>query len=67
MLGAGVSVELHQFPGTFHGSSLVAGAAVSRRQRTELTEALRRALGGAEPTPQAPAERPGSTTAPKVS
>ena len=23
MLQAGVSVELHQFPGTFHGSALV--------------------------------------------
>ena len=31
LLQAGVSVELHQFPGTFHGSALVTTAAVSKR------------------------------------
>ena len=35
MLQAGVSVELHQFPGTFHGSALVTTAAVSRRAQRE--------------------------------
>ena len=45
LLQAGVSVELHQFPGTFHGSSLVSTAAVSVRARTEAATVLRRALG----------------------
>ena len=31
LLQAGVSVELHQFPGTFHGSTLVMTAAISKR------------------------------------
>jgi acetyl esterase/lipase len=45
MLQAGVSVELHQFPGTFHGSALVSTAAVSRRAQEEVAVVLRRALG----------------------
>jgi len=45
LLRAGVAVELHQYPGTFHGSSLVTGAAVSRRAHTESMEALIRGLG----------------------
>jgi acetyl esterase len=45
LLQAGVSVEMHQYPGTFHGSSLIATAAISRRQATETAEVLRRALG----------------------
>src|SRR5271157_2396199 len=45
MLQAGVSVELHQFPGTFHGSALVTTAAVSRRAQRETALVLRRALG----------------------
>jgi acetyl esterase/lipase len=45
MMEAGVSVELHSYPGTFHGSALVTTAAVSRRAGAELTEVLRRALG----------------------
>jgi acetyl esterase/lipase len=44
LLQAGVSVELHQFPGTFHGSALVTTAAVSRRAQGEATAVLRRAL-----------------------
>jgi acetyl esterase/lipase len=48
MLQAGVSVELHQFPGTFHGSALVTGAAVSRRGAQEASVVLRRALGLAD-------------------
>ena len=45
LLQAGVSVELHQFPGTFHGSALVTSAAVSRRAQSEVAAVLRRALG----------------------
>ncbi len=45
MMQAGVSVELHSYPGTFHGSSLVTGAAVSRRAHKELLGALARGLG----------------------
>jgi acetyl esterase/lipase len=45
MLRAGVSVELHQFPGTFHGSALVTRAAVSRRAAQEASVVLKRALG----------------------
>jgi acetyl esterase/lipase len=48
LLRAGVSVELHQWPGTFHGSQAILSAGVSQRQITELGAALRRAL--AEPT-----------------
>lgn len=48
MLQAGVSVELHQFPGTFHGSALVTSAAVSRRAAHEASVVLRRALRVAE-------------------
>ena len=48
MLRAGVSVELHQFPGTFHGSILVTNAAVSRRAAGESSVVLRRALGVAD-------------------
>jgi acetyl esterase/lipase len=45
LLGAGVSVELHSYPGTFHGSALIPTAAVSRRSHDELMTALRRGLG----------------------
>jgi acetyl esterase len=45
MMEAGVSVELHTFPGTFHGSATVTTAAVSRRAHQELLVALRRGLG----------------------
>jgi acetyl esterase/lipase len=44
MMEAGVSVELHSYPGTFHGSALVSGAAVSRRANEEMMGALRRGL-----------------------
>ncbi len=52
LLHAGVSVELHQFPGTFHGSALVTTAQVSKRAQSEAGLVLRRALGTewAEPT-----------------
>lgn len=48
LLWAGVSVELHQFPGTFHGSALVMRAAVSQRASREAAVVLRRALGVAD-------------------
>jgi len=44
LLQAGVSVELHQWPGTFHGSHAILSAEVSQRQIAELGAALRRAL-----------------------
>src|ERR1700722_7683405 len=45
LLQAGVSVELHQFPGTFHGSALVTSAAISKRAQRESALVLRQALG----------------------
>ena len=44
LLEAGVSVELHSFPGTFHGSALVPGAEVSKRGTNEVRAALERRL-----------------------
>ncbi|MEV0381119.1 alpha/beta hydrolase [Nonomuraea sp. NPDC050643] len=44
LLQAGVPVELHQWPGTFHGSNAILSAEVSQRQNAELAAALRRAL-----------------------
>ncbi|MGW8761599.1 alpha/beta hydrolase [Streptomyces sp. NPDC055815] len=44
LLQAGVSVEVHQWPGTFHGSQAILSAEVSQRQNAELGAALRRAL-----------------------
>src|SRR4029453_9395297 len=44
LLQAGTSVELHQWPGTFHGSHAILSAAISQRQIAELVVALRRAL-----------------------
>ncbi|NYD35098.1 alpha/beta hydrolase [Actinomycetospora corticicola] len=49
LLAAGVSVELHLFPGTFHRSVILAGAAVSQRQAAETVAALR---GGLRPGEQ---------------
>ncbi len=46
LLQAGVPVELHQYPGTFHGSNLVAEAAVSKRAGAEMMNALVRGLRG---------------------
>jgi acetyl esterase len=45
MMEAGVSVELHSYPGTFHGSAMVTTAAVSQRANREVVEALGRGLG----------------------
>lgn len=44
LMAAGVSVELHQWRGTFHGSQAILSAEVSQRQNAELAGALRRAL-----------------------
>ena len=44
MLQAGVQVELHSFPGTFHGSMLMMTAEVSQRSVAEALGALGRAL-----------------------
>ncbi len=44
LMQAGISVELHSYPGTFHGSSLVMHAAVSQRQAEETNLVLRRGL-----------------------
>jgi acetyl esterase len=45
LLHAGVPVELHVYPGTFHGSGMVEHAAVSRREVDEALVVLRRELG----------------------
>jgi acetyl esterase/lipase len=44
LLAAGVTVELHLFPGTFHGSGLAQHAAISQREGAEMTAVLRQAL-----------------------
>lgn|SRR5690606_3698700 len=46
LLRAGVSVELHQWAGTFHGSQAILSVEVSQRQIAELAAVLRRALAG---------------------
>ncbi|WP_443035133.1 hypothetical protein [Streptomyces sp. BE20] len=46
LLRAGVSAELHQWPGTFHGSQAILSAEVRPRQTAELAAALRRAMAG---------------------
>jgi acetyl esterase/lipase len=46
LLQAGVSVELHQWAGTFHGSQAILSAEVSQRQIAELGAAVRRGLAG---------------------
>ena len=44
LMEAGVPVELHTFPGTFHGSGAMVWADVSRRGAEEHLGVLRRAL-----------------------
>jgi len=44
LLAAGVTVELHLFPGTFHGSALVEHARISQRELTEEVRVLQHAL-----------------------
>ncbi len=45
MMEAGVSVELHNFPGTFHGSAMATTAAISRRADRRAPRRARRGLG----------------------
>jgi len=45
MMQAGVPVELHSYPGTFHGSALLPNADASRRNAKEVIDVLRRRLG----------------------
>lgn len=45
LLEHGVTVELHQYPGTFHGSHIIQSARVSQRTVAEMMDALRRGLG----------------------
>lgn len=44
LLSDGVPLELHLFPGTFHGSSALTHAEVSRREASEEIDVLRRRL-----------------------
>ncbi|MBY8862937.1 alpha/beta hydrolase [Nocardia sp. CA2R105] len=44
LLAAGVAVELHLFPGTFHGSNLIGHAEISRRQDDEARTVLAKVL-----------------------
>jgi acetyl esterase/lipase len=44
LMQAGVSVELHSYPGTFHGSAMVSTADVSKRNSREVLAALERRL-----------------------
>ncbi len=44
LMQAGVNTELHHYPGTFHGSSLVEAAAVSKRMLADELDGLRRGL-----------------------
>ncbi|WP_190025148.1 alpha/beta hydrolase [Streptomyces hiroshimensis] len=46
LLQSGVSVELHQWAGTFHGSQAILSAEISQRQHAELGAVLHRALTG---------------------
>ncbi len=45
MMQAGVAVELHSYPGTFHGSAIMPTAEVSRRNAQEIMQVLKRRLG----------------------
>ncbi len=44
LLEAGVSVELHCFPGTFHGSAMLPGTEFAKRGASEVLAALERRL-----------------------
>jgi len=44
LMQAGVPVELHCYPGTFHGSFMVAKAEISKREAEEILVVIRRGL-----------------------
>lgn len=44
LMHAGIPTELHHYPGTFHGSSVIESAAVTRRMISDQITALRRAF-----------------------
>lgn len=44
LLAAGVTVELHLFPGTFHGSAVIEHARISQRELAEEVQVLQHAL-----------------------
>jgi acetyl esterase len=44
LMQAGVSVELHSYPGTFHGSTLISNAGVTKRNMAEIVEVLKNKL-----------------------
>ncbi|OUS26370.1 hypothetical protein A9Q99_18550 [Gammaproteobacteria bacterium 45_16_T64] len=44
LMRAGIAVELHNYPGTFHGSTMIASANVSQRNNREVVESLRNHL-----------------------
>ena len=44
LLAAGVSVELHSYPGAFHGTALAQGSGIAKRMEDERLDALARAL-----------------------
>ncbi len=46
LMAAGVPVELHAYPGTFHGSGLAVHAAVSQRALKEMIDVIANALKG---------------------
>lgn len=46
MVQAGVPVELHHYPGTFHGSAMVTDASVSIRAARDVLDAMRRGIAG---------------------
>ena len=48
LLEAGVSVELHNYAGTFHGSAFLPHAEPTRRNNEEIVAILRRRLGRSE-------------------
>jgi acetyl esterase/lipase len=50
---AGVSTELHHYPGTFHGSALIEDVGVTQRMIADQLGALRRGLRAALPTSKA--------------
>lgn len=51
LMAAGVSTELHLFPGTFHASGMIPYAGISRREQAEALAVLRRALEVAAAVP----------------